>query len=247
MDPDYDTGWAPGQGSCWVPLAGAALTACSGRSQGARIVSHAAELSATFVFDAHPANSKRGATAGLALPAAVATPFVNGQTSTGTLYVIFVPLRPAGDVYRDRAACRSWIQGGRGHSTSVHLARGTSIAAIAVQARARGRKDADAPRPDLLQPPPLGFCGAATAAPDDAGRANPACLARRGTRNHRRGLLLDVRTIQRSLSVVVPRLTSRLNRVDRMRAQTRLLVDAGDARGLTDVAPGTPGLQALLL
>ena len=86
MDPDYDTGWAPGQGSCWVPLAGAALTACSGRGQGARIVSHAAE--ATFVFDAHPANSKRGATAGLTLPAAVATPFVNGQASTGTLYVI---------------------------------------------------------------------------------------------------------------------------------------------------------------
>jgi hypothetical protein len=88
MDPDYDTGWAPGQGSCRVPLAGAALTACSGRGQGARIVSHAAELAATFVFDAHPANSKRGATAGLTLPAAVATPFVNGQASTGTLYVI---------------------------------------------------------------------------------------------------------------------------------------------------------------
>ena len=95
MDPDYDTGWAPSQGSCWVPLAGAALTACSGRGQGARIVSHAAELAATFVFDAHPANSKRGATAGLTLPAAVATPFVNGQSSTGTLRH-FVPLRPAG-------------------------------------------------------------------------------------------------------------------------------------------------------
>jgi hypothetical protein len=132
-------------------LAGAALTACSGRGQGARIVSHAAELSATFVFDAHPANSKRGATAGLALPAAVATPFVNGQASTDTLYVISVLFDPL-------VMCTGIVQlVGHGYrvGAATDVSRGTSIAAIAVQARARGRKDAGAPRPDLLQPPPL--------------------------------------------------------------------------------------------